>query len=412
MNSIITCQDPSMHICNNELDSWFNELDEKTIEIINNNLMKEEEESDNDILLDNKHNHVSIDKDNKNELALSDDEVTDITVKYINVDEIIAKCPESLSSNDLIHNVCSIAYFVQVLMEGSANNKFKSLKTFNTDLSLEKIKSIIDYLRWISTISETLAKRIGQEIMCYKNEGIPVIIRSSYNFCTKYTQCKNFYSIRETPVCREHHYVHSLLKYDVDSVIMFLEYIVKNTITMTNEELNNLYLSIKTICFVARHMGKEISYIDHVTKNNSEKFHRNNPIEIISKKKGVTTTRRQGYVERETSLNSNLNTTKKIWNDNDRPSKIDRNDRSDRNDRNDRNDRHDRLQTESSNENYNRSNSKHYPNRNYDRHKENTNRSFYPPKTTNNTSGFRKNPVSFNKPVDTLTNRFSLLSDF
>ena len=279
----------------NELDNWFDELDDKTIEIINNNLMKEEDESDNDFISEkllHKSAPVNLSDDDKEEKTSVNNE--EITIKYINVDEIIAGPSDSLTSNELIHNECSIAYFIQVLMEGTTNNKFKSVKTFNSDLTMDKINSIIEYLSWISNVSELLANRIGQEILVYKNEGMPVIIRSSYNFCTKYTQCKNFYSIRETPCCKEHHYVHSLLKYDIDSVVMFLKYIVANNLIMTNEELNNLYLSIKTICFVARHMGKEISYIDHVTKNNSEKFHRNNPIDM-SKKKIICMSQRSNH---------------------------------------------------------------------------------------------------------------------
>lgn len=56
---------------------------------------------------------------------------------------------------------------------------------------------------------------------------------------------------------------------------------------MTKEELNNLYLSIKTICYVTRHMEKEISCVDFITKNNSETFHRNNPIDINRKKHAI-----------------------------------------------------------------------------------------------------------------------------
>lgn len=272
-------QDPSQKstLCTNDLDNWF-DFDEKTIEIINSNLLKEDASSVSDIMP-----HENITDDNDND---------EINVKYVNIDEIIAKCPNSMSSNDLIHHECSISYFVQVLMEGSSSNKFKTIKSFNHDLTIEKMASIVEYLKWISNVSDILAKRIGQDQITHKYEftknnkgqNIPVIVRSSYNFCTKYTQCKNFYSTRDKPCCKEHHYVHSLLKYDVDSVITFLEFVIKHNVSISNEDLNNLYLSIKTICFVARHMGKEISYIDSLTKNNSEIYHRNNPIDINKKK--------------------------------------------------------------------------------------------------------------------------------
>lgn len=323
--------------CSDELDDWFNELDDKTIEIINKNLIKEEE-PDKENLIDIK--------------QPPNDETAEMT-KCICVDDILKKDPSSFTSNELIQYECSIAYFIQVLMEGSINNKIKSSKIYDNDLTFEKIQSIIEYLEWISLACETLAKKIGQELLVFE-EDKPSIVRSSYNFCIKYTQCKNFYSKYETPNCKEHHYVHSLLKYDIDSVIAFLKYVIKNNIVMSKEELNNLYLSIKTICFVTRHMAKEISYIDYITKNNSETFHRNNPIEINKKKI----------------------TSKKIWNDN----KIDRNEMISR-----------------SNNYTSKIKQNNYSNQN---------------RKIKNPGDFKKTcNITINKPID-ITNKFSILSEF
>ena len=255
---------------NDELDSWFNDLDEKMVEIINNDLIKEEAADDNE-------------SDHSEEITDDNDDPIDAS-EYIYVEDILKKNYESLTSNQLIQYECSIAYFIQVLMEGSNVNKIKSYKIHDTNLTFEKLADIVIYLSWISSASEILAKRIGQELLAFVPDNTPSIVRSSYNFCTGCTQCKKFYRKHETPICKEHHYVHSLLKYDVDSVIFFLGQIIKNNVTMNKEELNNLYLSIKTICFVTRHMAKEISYIDYITKNNSENFHRNNPIDLTRKK--------------------------------------------------------------------------------------------------------------------------------
>lgn len=262
-----------------ELDNWFNEQNEETMEIINTNLIPEEEPlSENVISM----NCTFIDE-NKSEDKM-DDDVMDNNTRYIYIEDILIKNIESLSSYELIQDECSIAYFIQVLIEGSTNSKIKSSKVHDEDLTTEKIKSIIEYLKWISKTSEILAKRIGQDILFYQEETIPSIIRSSYNFCNKYTQCKNFYSKNVPPSCKEHHYVHSILKYDIDSVINFLNFTIENNINMTEENLKNLYLSIKTICFVTRHMAKEISHIHYITINNSEAFHRNNPIEMNKRK--------------------------------------------------------------------------------------------------------------------------------
>lgn len=255
------------------LDDWFNELDDKMIDLI---------ETKQDIIKNKPNEDTST--------APITEEINNSEMECICIEDTISKNIESLTSNELIQCECSVAYFIQVLIEGSNINKIKSLKSYDNDLTKDKISDIITYLKWISKSCEILAKRIGQEILTYTPTNMqekPVIIRSSYNFCTKYTQCKNFYSKHEAPICREHHYVHSLLKYDIDSVVDFLEYIVEFDHEMDKEDFNNLYLSIKTICFVTRHMSKEISHIDYITKNNSENYHRNNPIDL-KKKKNLT----------------------------------------------------------------------------------------------------------------------------
>jgi hypothetical protein len=197
--------------------------------------------------------------------------------KSICIDDVILMDSKKISSVLLMKYQCLIAYFIQMIME---NNQKKIVP--------EKMETIIEYLRWMSNASEVLAKRIGQQIskteFDIKSKNIPSIVRSSYNFCTKTTQCKNFYSKNEKPTCKEHHYVHALLKPDIDSIMNFIEYHVYHNIQISEEDEQNLYLSIKTICFVARHMAKEIHYIDYVTKNNSEIYHRNNPCEFFKKK--------------------------------------------------------------------------------------------------------------------------------
>ena len=253
-----------------DLDDWFNDMDDKTIEIINKDLIKEDP-AEND---DEPEQYITPDGNNN----------ISAETEYIYVEDILTKDLNDLSSNEIIQYECSIAYFIQVLIEGTNINKIKTLKTYDSDLTDDKITDIIIYLKWISNACEILTKRINQEVLVYVPDLKPSIVRSSYNFCTKYTQCKNFYSKQEAPNCKEHHYVHSLLKYDIDSVIYFLQYVTNNNIILEKDDLNNLYLSIKTICFVTRHMSKEISYIDYITKNNSENFHRNNPIDLSKKK--------------------------------------------------------------------------------------------------------------------------------
>lgn len=261
-----------------DIDDWFDACNDTNVEIVNNSNLADTE---NDPLSSS----ILIDEN----LIMADN-------KSLCVDDIITMEPESITSAELMQYECSIAYFIQVMLEGNTN---KIPGRSDIEFPLDKITSIIEYLKWISLSCGVLAKRIGQETISYVSSNFsselkhvipdskPMIIRSSYNFCNKYTQCKNFYSKNESPTCREHHYVHSLLKYDIDSVICFLSYIIINNNQLEKDDMHNLYLSIKTICFVTRHMAKEINYIDYITRKNSETFHRNNPCELLKKKISV-----------------------------------------------------------------------------------------------------------------------------
>jgi len=122
------------------------------------------------------------------------------------------------------------------------------------------------------------SKRINQESVVYNNPD-QKIIRSSYNFCAKHAKCKNFYNFdnpEASITCNDHHFVHSVLKNDVDSIINYLVYVLTNKIDLSLENVNDFQLSIKTIGFVTKHMAKEILLVDIKTNSNSELYHRNN----------------------------------------------------------------------------------------------------------------------------------------
>ncbi len=250
---------------NSGLDDWFNELDEESMEIINKNLILEEEL--------------------KEELVTDIDNITE--TEYIYVEDIINKNSIDMDSFTIIQYNCGLAHCIKSLMDYIKNNfnfeyghsdkinyntissqsdTFKPninyLNDTNDFFEMDKLNDIIIYLKWISNSSIILSNRIGQSIIQYDHSakvGIPAIIRSSYNFCTDATRCKNFYNKNEIPTCTKHHYVHSLLKYDIDSVVAFLTYIINENIQITKEYFDDLYLSIKTIYYVSKHMQKEIS---------------------------------------------------------------------------------------------------------------------------------------------------------
>lgn len=250
-----------------EDDIWFNELDEMTIDIISKEVEVVPIVSQNDSPLEIPNIYNPNDK----------------LTEYIYIEDILEKNPETIYTIEIIQHQCSLISGIQILLDGDTHNKIKKNNIYIENIEYDKIVDIIIYLKWISLASKTLADRIGQELIKYIPNDDHILMRSSYNFCTKQTQCKNFYNNNNIITCKDHHYVHAILKYDTDSIISFLTYINLNKIKISQEQLSNLHLSIKTIGFVTRHMAKEINYIDYITQNKSEMFHKNNIFNYIKK---------------------------------------------------------------------------------------------------------------------------------
>jgi len=149
-------------------------------------------------------------------------------------------------------------------------------------LTPTKILWIINALKWIANVAKMLAQKIGQPLIPYIIEKKPYIMRSTYMFCPKYIHCKKFYNRYEHPTCKNHHYVHSLLKHDVESLIYFIKYIYDEKIRPEKNIINNIDLSLKTIIFVIKHMMREYQYVELLT-HDAEKFHRHNPIDLYKR---------------------------------------------------------------------------------------------------------------------------------
>lgn len=241
------------------------------------------------------------------------------TMITVDIETIINKIPENYKSCDIIKMECDIIILVQTMLDtlftfdiirgtvtkntalGEESERINQPSEINSACTTQQtiknkqnmLLDIIQYLTWISKASEILANRIGQPIIKYKSKPHFGILRSSYNFCNKEVECKNFYRKSQLPTCTEHHYVHNMLKYDTDSVIHNLQLFLSlaqptilngqvsdigtSDIGTSEFDIGDIMISIKTISFVIKHMNKEISHIEYITKNNSELFHRNNP---------------------------------------------------------------------------------------------------------------------------------------
>src|ERR1700733_14741234 len=257
-------------ICSINDDEWGNEFDEKTVEIISRDFIIEETDSE----------HFEYLSD-----SIDIEQINGFEIEHIVIEDIISKNPREMLAFEVIQNECSLAFFIQVMMEDICNTNSLG---YQNELNLDKLNDIIIYLKWISDASKVLATRINQNLLStYQNKFKnmkPTIIRSSYNFFNSYLQCKKFYCRNDIPTCTDHHYVHSLLNFDIESILNFIKHALDTSLKLTSDEINNLYVSIKTICYITKHMAKEIGYIDYITKKKSEFFHRNNPIDFDRKK--------------------------------------------------------------------------------------------------------------------------------
>jgi hypothetical protein len=238
-------------------------------------------------IIDNTKNDSVLVKNNTPNMVVNNEQK-----KVLSVDEIVKIEIDNCKSCELIEYQWLVSKYSQELFEtmlkssdpeNSNYNHQESIKISLDDENHEKIKSIISYLKWISYTSSILANRIGQELLTDTEHTGQYIVRSSYNFCDNTSSCKNFYHKTEKPICSDHHYVHSILRHDIDSVVSYLVKIENFNKFIYTDEFNNILSSMKTICFVSNHMRIEIEHVNFVTKNNSEHFHRNNPFTIRKK---------------------------------------------------------------------------------------------------------------------------------
>lgn len=204
-----------------------------------------------------------------------DQYVTNANVIIVCIDDILQTDIGNMSSFEILRNQCHVAYFIQQIYQQMPDKIYM--------FSKETLVNIYGYFEYLSKCSSILAERIGQTPLLYRtnHNRKPYIIRSSYSFCNKYTQCRNFYCKITCPTCTDHHFVHNILKHDIDSVMAFLKYMIERNATFTEEDERNFLLSIRTICFVTRHMANEIADIHSLTDKKSENFHRNNPCKIF-----------------------------------------------------------------------------------------------------------------------------------
>jgi hypothetical protein len=215
------------------------------------------------------------------------DEVID---RKLNVDDLLQTNPDLYDSCTLMRHNCALSLYVQTLAEKTIN--FKNRGPLANHMT--QLNDICNYLDWLGNGCDVLAKRIGQvrcEKIVVQPATKPTITRSSYNFCQKTSQCKDFYVGNSEPRCTEHHFVHSILKSDIDSLTTFVRYCTGNIVEILDTDYDNIFSSLRTICYVTRHMAKEIANVEIGSGSSSEAYHRNNPANYNKKKLGTDGTK-------------------------------------------------------------------------------------------------------------------------
>lgn len=243
-------------------DGWFNTWDTSSNSDLIPQKILDEKEIINDIVVKN-----------------------DIETSMICVDDIIVKNYMEMKTMDILNYQSNVIHYVQILFDQKEGD--------------DVIKTIIEYLTWIFDSSAYLAEKMGQKINPHDGNRNR-IMRSFYKFCDKMTQCEAFYGCNNH-ICENHHYVHSLVNHDLKSLIEFLS----NIVEMTEENRNECALTIKTMCFVIRHMAKEINFIDCATNGNSEFYHKNKILTDTLKKNNTPSENNlkyKKYIEKKSSF--------------------------------------------------------------------------------------------------------------
>lgn len=157
----------------------------------------------------------------------------------------------------------------------------RQLKTKENDKL--NIDDLLLKLDWLLNTSKYLSDKIGLQTFQHKNNGDNMVSRSSYKFCDYNFECQFNYNLKKHCGCFAQHYVHNLVRADIEALKMY----ISNNKTNINEndyKIDEIRKSINTISFVIGHMYEELK--------NAQKFNffnaLNNHIERTPNKKKQT----------------------------------------------------------------------------------------------------------------------------
>lgn len=134
---------------------------------------------------------------------------------------------------------------------------------------LDNIDFYVQNLTWIYTSSLYLTNLIRQPV--HKNK-TNVLMRSSYKFCNKMTDCVSQYGFLFNKKCRNcinDHYVHNKIISDIDNLLNYLKNNCKHDNLLLLEQ--DMRKGIETLSYVLNHMEQELSSFTVYFGKNSQK---------------------------------------------------------------------------------------------------------------------------------------------
>jgi len=144
----------------------------------------------------------------------------------------------------------------------------KLLSKYSLQQNNYQIPFIINLLKVIYQVSDTLSKRIKQNKITHKSRQDKPIVRCSYKFCIYKSNCNFYYKKKRK--CNSDHFVHNMICADIEVLINYFTKINQNNFKSNKEIIK----SINTILFVVSHMEAELGdSCRYQKKEDWEKFH-------------------------------------------------------------------------------------------------------------------------------------------
>jgi hypothetical protein len=245
-----------------------------------------------------------------------DNDDSEYEEEEIDVNKIILISLENENSLNILKYECYIARFLRSIIK-------------DIDDLDNNINKFISMLEWMLNASNILIKKSGQYEYKYNKysqsvnpkTGKPKIIRSSYKFCEKAHDCCYFYEKNKYSGCSSQHYVHNIVKNDINSLYEYFKWFNEERKniridTIDNDDLIEINKSMNTIFYVVTKMYNELFYVDHYSSGKSEELHKVSHLKKNDNKnvKNVKnfTSNRQYNNKKVTNMDKSINNDGKI----------------------------------------------------------------------------------------------------